>query len=170
MPCRRQRFSRAGAGLLGYNEAIGFSSIHYGTTPIMPTFTLRSFLTVAAAVLAVPVMAHAQAPAGDAANTPPPPQTMKLEEGEAPEVTITPPDTEKKITEKKQQGKVTEVKVQTGRTTYYAKPNDTPGSMRGDAQSDSSRPAQFQVGEFGPPKERNVPEPVQTLQPAPAKK
>lgn len=136
----------------------------------MPTLTLRSLLAVAAATLAMPVMVHAQAPANDAANTPPPPQTMKLEEGEAPEVTITQPSTEKKITEKKQQGKVTEVKVQTGRTTYYAKPNDTPGSMRGDAQSDSSRPAQFQVGEFGPPKKHEAPEPVQTLQPAPAKK
>lgn len=90
---------------------------------------------------------------------------MRLEEGEAPAVTINPPSTEKKITEKKELGKVKEVKVQTGRTTYFAKPNDTAGAMRGDAQSDTSRPAQFQVGEFGPPKDKPVAEEAQTLYP-----
>ena len=92
----------------------------------------------------------------------------RLEEGEAPAVTIRQPDTQKKITEKKSQGKVTEVKVQTGKTTYYAKPNDPAGSaMRGDGQSDTTRPVQFQVGEFGQPKGAAPAAQVQTLQPAP---
>ncbi|WP_353155452.1 DUF2782 domain-containing protein [Herminiimonas fonticola] len=100
---------------------------------------------------------------------PAPPQMERLEEGEAPAVTIRQPDTQKKITEKKSQGKVTEVKVQTGRTTYYAKPNDPAGSaMRGDGQSDTTRPVQFQIGEFGQPKSIPATDPVQTLQPAPA--
>ena len=114
------------------------------------------------------MVASAQsAPAKDIA--PPPPQMQRLEEGEAPAVNIRQPDTKEKITEKKSQGRVTEVKVQTGRTTYYAHPNDPAGSaMRGDGQSDTTRPVQFQIGEFGPPKSQPVPEPVQTL--APAKK
>lgn len=95
----------------------------------------------------------------------------RLEEGEAPAVTIRQPDTKKKITEKKSQGKVSEVKVQTGRTTYYAHPNDPAGSaMRGDTQSESNRPVQFQIGEFGPPKDRPAQAaPIETLAPAPAK-
>lgn len=95
---------------------------------------------------------------------------QRLEEGEAPAVTIRQPDTKQKITEKKSQGKVTEVKVQTGKSTYYAKPNDPAGSaMRGDGQSDTTRPVQFKVGEFGPPKNKQAEEAAQTLAPAPAK-
>ncbi|MNR90421.1 hypothetical protein D3C72_214050 [compost metagenome] len=124
---------------------------------------------ISAAVIATPMVASAQsAPSKDVA--PPPPQMQRLEEGAAPDVNIRQPDTQKKITEKKSQGRVTEVKVQTGRTTYYAHPNDPAGSaMRGDGQSDSSRPVEFKIGEFGPPKSQPAPEPVQTLQPAPGK-
>lgn len=140
----------------------------------MRTFKLWSLLTISVAAIATPLLVSAQSNAPAVAqfggSAPPPPQTQRLEEGEAPAVTIRQPDTQKKITEKKSQGKVTEVKVQTGKTTYYAKPNDAAGSaMRGDGQSDTNRPVQFQVGEFGPPKNRTVPEPVQTLPPAPAK-
>jgi hypothetical protein len=124
------------------------------------------------AILAVPLTAGAQAAAQYGAPTrdiaPPPPETQPLEEGQAPSVNIRQPDTQKKITEKKSQGKVTEVKVQTGSTTYYAHPNDPAGSaMRGDAGSDTTRPVQFQIGEFGKPKNKPEPEPVQTLQPNP---
>jgi len=143
----------------------------YDLILIMHISTRWSCLVLAATALAMPVLTCAQAPADDVANTPPPPQTMKLEEGEAPEVTITQPGSgEQKITQQRQQGKVTEVKVQTGRTTYYVKPNDTPGAMRGDAQSDNASPAQFQIGEFGLPKQQEAEEGAQTLQPAPAKK
>jgi hypothetical protein len=132
----------------------------------MRTSTFWSLITISAAVIATPMVASAQsAPAKDIA--PPPPQMQRLEEGEAPAVTIRQPDTKEKITEKKSQGRVTEVKVQTGRTTYYATPNDPAGSaMRGDGQSDTTRPVQFQIGEFGPPKSQPAPEPVQTLAPA----
>ncbi|MEO8169573.1 MAG: DUF2782 domain-containing protein [Oxalobacteraceae bacterium] len=78
-----------------------------------------------------------------------PPVMEKLEEGEPPTITISPPDTEKQITEKRQQGKVTEVKVKSGKSTYYLKPADPAGSaMRGDGQSDEMRAAQWQVLEF----------------------
>lgn len=96
---------------------------------------------------------------------------MTLEEGQAPAVTINPPDTKKSITEKKSQGRVTEVKVQTGRTTYYAHPIDAPGTMSGDAQSPTSQPVQFEIGRFGPPYDKpQVSEPIDTLPPAPPAK
>ena len=49
----------------------------------------------------------------------------------------------------KLQGKVTEVKVHSGKSTYYVKPNDPAGSaLPGDAQSSTNRGAQWQVKEF----------------------
>ena len=78
-----------------------------------------------------------------------PPKMEKLEEGEAPAITIRKPDTEKKITEKREKGKVTEVKVQTGKSTYYLKPNEAAGNaVPGDAQSNQNRGAQWSVREF----------------------
>lgn len=128
-----------------------------------------SLVTLSAAILAAPAVVSAQSNVPPAADAPAPPQTMTLEEGEAPAVTINPPDTRKSITEKKSQGRVTEVKVNTGRTTYYAHPNDTPGAMRGDVQSSTSRPVQFEVGRFGPPYDHpQAAEPADTLAPAPA--
>ncbi|WP_293776146.1 DUF2782 domain-containing protein [uncultured Oxalicibacterium sp.] len=131
----------------------------------MRTSRFWSLLTLSAAVLAAPAVVNAQTNKAESANTPPPPQTMRLEEGEAPAVTINPPSTEKKITEKNELGKVKEVKVQTGRTTYYGKPIEPAGGMRGDAQSDNTQPVQFKVGEFGPPKDKEAAEPAQTLYP-----
>lgn len=78
-----------------------------------------------------------------------PPVLEKLEEGEPPAITIRKPDTEKQITEKRQQGKVTEVKVKSGKNTYYLKPADPAGSaLRGDGQSKLTRAAQWPVLEF----------------------
>lgn len=78
-----------------------------------------------------------------------PPVLEKLEEGEPPAITIRKPESEKQITEKRQQGKVTEVKVKSGNSTYYLKPADPAGSaMRGDGQSDEMRAAQWPVLEF----------------------
>jgi hypothetical protein len=78
-----------------------------------------------------------------------PPVLEKLEEGEPPAITIRKPDTEKQITEKRQQGKVTEVKVKSGKSTYYLKPADPAGrALRGDGQSDEIRAAQWPVLEF----------------------
>lgn len=95
------------------------------------------------AALAMPLPAAAQQPAE------PPPKLEKLEEGETPAITIRKPDSERKITEKRQQGKVTEIKVQSGKSTYYLKPNAPAGSaLPGDAQSNSIRAPQWQVQEF----------------------
>lgn len=147
---------------------IGFFSTT-ARTYIMRTSKFWSLITIATAAIATPLIVGAQSTPPSQDFAPAPPQMQRLEEGEAPAVTIRQPDTQKKITEKKSQGKVTEVKVQTGKTTYYAKPNDPAGSaMRGDGQSDTTRPVQFQIGEFGQPKGAAPAAQVQTLQPAPA--
>jgi len=126
-----------------------------------------SLVTLSAAMLAASAVQAQSAPAGNSV-APPPPETQPLEEGEPPAVTIRQPSTKGKITEKKSQGRVTEVKVQTGHSTYYAYPNDPVGSaMPGDAQSQTTRPVEFRIGKFGPPKTKKGPEPVQTLPPNP---
>jgi len=135
----------------------------------MRTSTLLQIGAVCVAAQLLPV--YAQAPAKNVA--PPPPKLEKLEEGEQPAITIAPPDSGTKITEKRQQGKVTEVKVKSGKSTYYLKPNEPAGSAaRGDLQSDEVRPAQWQILEFdlgGKKTNEKEVEPPQTLQPAAAK-
>lgn len=92
----------------------------------------------------LPAGAQTQASASDA-----PPQLEKLEEGQAPAVTIRGSKPQTQITEKREQGKVTSVKVTTGGSTYYLKPNEPAGSaLPGDGQSDTTRGAQWKVMEF----------------------
>lgn len=92
----------------------------------------------------LPAGAQTQPGASDA-----PPQLEKLEEGQAPAVTIRGSKPQTQITEKREQGKVTSVKVTTGGSTYYLKPNEPAGSaLPGDGQSDTTRGAQWKVMEF----------------------
>lgn len=109
--------------------------------------TLKAWHLTAAciAVFATPLLAQAQ----QQADAPPPPKMERLEEGEAPAITIRKPNQERQITEKRAPGgKVTEVKVSKGKNTYYLKPNDQSGAMPGDGQSSANRGAQWQVKEF----------------------
>lgn len=123
---------------------------------------LWPLVTVCVAAFAAPLPASAQ----QSATAPPPPQLEKLEEGDAAAITIRKPGSEKKITEKREQGKVKEVKVQSGKSTYYLKPNDPAGSaLPGDAESNATRAAQWQVLEFGNPKNTKDAEPPQILEP-----
>jgi hypothetical protein len=111
---------------------------------MMRTSKLLTIVAVAACVL--PPFAMAQEPAKPSQ----PPKLEKLEEGEQPAITIPgKSDSERKITQKKEKGKVTEVKVKSGKSTYYLKPNDPAGSaVRGDAQSNEIRGAQWEVKQF----------------------
>jgi len=81
------------------------------------------------------------------ARAPEPPRLEKLEEGDEPAVTIRPSGQERTTTEKRAPGgKVTEVKVGSGKGAYYLKPNDQPGSaMVGDAESHSMRAPQWEI-------------------------
>lgn len=125
---------------------------------------------LAAAAASLPALAQ-QRP-----DAPPPPRLEKLEEGEAPAVTITPPSEKSTITEKRAPGgKRTEVKVKTGKSTYRVQPADEPGNaQQGDGQSIAAKPAQFEVLQFDVNREKKIQkapvEPPPTLQPAPAKK
>lgn len=123
---------------------------------------LWSLLAVSLAAFAAPLTANAQQPA----VVPPPPKLEKLDEGESPAITIRKQGGEKKITEKREQGKVKEVKVQSGKSTYYLKPNDQAGSaLPGDAESNATRAPQWQVLEFGNPQNAKEAEQPQTLEP-----
>lgn len=83
-------------------------------------------------------------------SAPPPPQLQKLEEGEEPAVTIRKPSDERKIEEKRAPGgKVQEIKVTSGKSTYYLRPNTPAGSAQpGDQEGTSNRGAQWEVLEF----------------------
>jgi len=108
----------------------------------MRTSTLR--LTFASLAL-LPLLAAAQQ-ASDA-----PPRLERLDENQEPAITIRKDDGQRaKVTEKKEGGHVTEVKVQAGKSTYYLKPNlEQPGNAQpGDAQSSGNRPPQWKVLEF----------------------
>ena len=107
---------------------------------IMRTQKAWHFIPACIAIIAIPLSAAAQQP----------PQMEKLEEGEAPAVTIRKPDQRSKIQEKRAPGgKVTEVKVTSGGSTYVVKPNDPAGSsLPGDGQSNTMRAPQWEVKEF----------------------
>ena len=104
-------------------------------------------LTTFSLAVAVSMPVLAQQPRADA---PPPPRLERLEEGEAPAVTIPGGgQPERAITEKREQGRVTEVEVRTGRSTYVVKPLNPAGSaLPGDTQANTNRAAQFKVKEF----------------------
>ena len=132
--------------------------LNYQRANIMRNF--RIWLIAAACVTAIaPVTVSAQQAA--ATNAPPPPELQKLDESNDPGITVRPSQGEQKITEKRKNGKTTEVKVQKGKNVYTVRPNDQPGSiLPGDAQATSTRPAQWVVKEFGkkkPAVERDVP-------------
>lgn len=129
-------------------------------------------LTTLSLALAASMPAFAQQPLADA---PPPPRLERLEDGEAPAVTIPGGgQPERSITEKREQGRVTEVEVRTGRSTYVVKPLNPAGSaLPGDTQSNTNRAAQFKVKEFDLSKPEDLKPQPQTQQapavPPPAK-
>jgi hypothetical protein len=129
-------------------------------------------LTALPLIFAVSLPALAQQPL-QRADVPPPPRLERLEEGEAPAVTIPGGGpAEKSITEKREQGRVTEVEVKTGRSTYVVKPLSPSGSaLPGDTQANTNRAAQFKVKEFDLSKPQDLkPQPQPQVLPAPPAK
>ena len=125
--------------------------------------TLKAWRLVIAGI-AIQAISHA-------ATAQQPPIVEKLEEGEAPAVTIRKPDQKSRIQEKRAPGgKVTEVKVTSGGNTYVAKPNEPVGGAQpGDLQSNTIRPVQWEVKEFdlGRPKTKEQEEAQAASIPAP---
>jgi hypothetical protein len=113
----------------------------------MRTFKLCHTIPACIAFFATPLVVHAQQ---QAANAPPPPQLERLEEGEASGVTIRGSGEQGRIVEKRAYGgRVTEVQVTSGKSTYYLKPNAPAGSAAySDTQGNSLGAAQWRIGEF----------------------
>ena len=122
----------------------------------MRILKLGFLVALCVAAYAIPLLGSAQPAPANAA--PPPPRTEPLEEGEPPAVTIRKPEEQQgTITEKRAPGgRVTNIRVTTGGSTYYLAPNDASGSsLPGDMQSNATRAAQWEVLTFdlGPSKE-----------------
>ena len=79
-----------------------------------------------------------------------PPKLERIEEGSDTPITVTPQTSgQHKITEKKEGGRVTEVQVKSGKSTYVMKPNVPAGNAQpGDAQSSAIRAPQWEVMQF----------------------
>ena len=79
-----------------------------------------------------------------------PPKLEVIEQGADAPITVAPPRTGgTKITEKKEGGRVTEVKVKSGKSSYTMRPNIPAGNAQpGDGQSSAIRAPQWTVLEF----------------------
>lgn len=122
--------------------------INHGIQNIMNKSHIWQRITAYIIFLTTPLLTHAQQ--SPKSITPPPPELEKLEEGQAPTtIPRKPGETQPKITEKREKGHVTEIKVQKGNNTYYVKPLPVGGaSLPGDIPSAPVRGAQWQVKEF----------------------
>ena len=130
---------------------------------------LRTTLPLTA--LSLCLFAHAGLALAQQKPSEAPPKLDIIEQGSDTPITVTPPKAGgAKITEKKEGGRVTEVKVKSGKSNYTMKPNIPAGNAQpGDAQSGAVRAPQWTVLEFDLNKKKkterdNVPEPA----PAPA--
>ncbi|WP_344761642.1 DUF2782 domain-containing protein [Actimicrobium antarcticum] len=111
----------------------------------MRTSTIWPLFILCVAATATPILVQAQT----GKDAPPPPNLQKLEEGAAPDSTVRPSDSRGKTTQKREQGVVTEVQVQSGKSNYRVKQSAGPGNAApGDAQSNAVRPPQWTVKEF----------------------
>ena len=122
-------------------------------------------------ILSLCLIAHAgavfaQAKPSDApprpSDAPPKLETIEPSATPRPSINVTPKSARggTKITEKKEGGRVTQVQVQTGPSTYTMKPNAPAGNAQpGDVQSGgSTRTPQWTVLEFGKGKKKPVAE------------
>ncbi|MBC3935128.1 MULTISPECIES: hypothetical protein [Undibacterium] len=121
------------------------------------------------AQLAIPALAQTPAKA----EVPPPPKMEKLEEGPTEKsLSVGKPEQKNKVVEKKNNaGKVTEVEVKSGKSSYTLKADPQAGNAQpGTVQGQGNRAAQWKLLEFGGKKEvKEAPEPLPVLPPAPVK-
>ena len=115
--------------------------------------TISIYIAAAALSAIATPLVHAQQPsnAPKAGNlAPPPPELERLEEGEKPAITIQKNEIkpEEAITQQRQQGAVTDVKVHSGGSTYHLKPKQVGTSMSGDTPSAPVSNPQWVVKEF----------------------
>jgi hypothetical protein len=170
---KRRFFYKGNNGMVCYNGRLAFSL----QRNIMRRLKFTSIFILCMAASAAPLSASAQQSQPKGQDAPPPPKMEKLEEGEAPSVTIREPKEKQTIKEQRAPGgQVKEVTVTKGKNTYKVKPNVAPGSaLPGDAQSPHSRPAQWEVYQFNnkkKPQEADIQDapPPAVAPPPPAKK
>jgi hypothetical protein len=135
----------------------------------MRTFRYCSVVFACIAVFVLPLPAAAQQGSVDAI----PPQLEKLEEGEAPAAIARSPEATSRIIEKRERGQVTSIRVESGNSTYYVKPNSPVSSaFASDAQHNATRAAQWQILQFDwnrePEKTRDAAARAATIPPPPA--
>jgi hypothetical protein len=110
--------------------------------------------------------ALAQSPA----SAPPPPKLEKIEEIGDDAITVTSkPQPQQQITEKREGGRVTEVTVKSGPSTYKVKPNTPAGSaLPGDVMGSANKGPMWTVMEFdiGKKKKKSEEEEAAAAQPA----
>jgi hypothetical protein len=100
-------------------------------------------------ILSLCLLAHAGTALAQQAVAEAPPKLDRLEEGKEAPIVITPKPKESKIIEKREGGRVTEVQVQAGPSTYTMKPHTPAGNAQpGDAQSGAIRAPQWTILEF----------------------
>lgn len=110
-------------------------------------FSQRVAACISGLVLVAPLLASAQSKK----EAPPPPQLEKLEEVGESELKLAKPETKNvKTVERKEGGRVTEVQVRSGPSTYTVKENKAP---KGTQAGEANRAAQWTVMEFGGKKE-----------------
>jgi hypothetical protein len=142
---------RAGVKPIAITEPERVAANHPATPShqknIMKLSKFCSFAVLSIAASVAPALAIAQQ---ETAPVPPPPQMENLNEVEAPSVTIQTPSEQrqKTITEKRDQGRVTEVKVEGPNSTYYLRPRTTGTSITGAADSPPQTNPQWQIKEF----------------------
>jgi hypothetical protein len=113
------------------------------------TMLRTSWKVLPLALLAHMALAGAQTTPSSSPSSAPP-KLERIEDGSDTPITVTAkPGNEKKITEKREQGKVTEVKVKSGKSEYTMKPNTPAGNGQpGDVQSNAVRAPQWEVMQF----------------------
>ena len=106
-------------------------------------FWLCSLAAAGSTIALAPLQSVAQA------NKALPPNLQKIDEGNPGDITIKKPESNKKTVEKREQGVVTDIQVQSGKSNYHLKQSAGAGNAApGDAQSNSVHPAQWQIKEF----------------------
>ena len=103
-------------------------------------------------IMLLGMLAHASLTQAQQTPSSAPPKLERVEEGSDTPITVTPPQergAKKKIVEKRDGGRVTEVQVTTGKSSYTMKANP-PGAVAqpGDPASGTLRPPQWKVMEF----------------------
>jgi hypothetical protein len=131
--------------------------LHFGRSALTHQWRTIMYIIKSRHIVAACVALYVTVPAGaqqQNGNAPPPPRLERLDEGDVPGAPAAPAGKAEKprsvVTEKRAYGgRVTEIEVQSGRSTYYLQPNAQGGSAAaGDPDNNRMRGPQWRIGEF----------------------